>query len=93
MCLWQQGIKTLLVYDGNNIIVGIVLEAYSPLGNPGTPIRKSEDPSVLHDPVVTDIAEKHKITIGQVLLYFFIYSLVDHQARSLGCIIVRFLLG
>ena len=48
------------------VISGIVLEAYCPLGNPGSPLRKDDHPSVLQDPVVKDIAEKHKVTVGQV---------------------------
>ena len=54
---------------GEHLILGIVLEAYCPLGNPGTPIRKGDDPSVLDDPVVKDIAEKNKATVGQVFLW------------------------
>ena len=55
------GKQTLLWYDP-----GIVLEAYSPLGNPGSPYRKEEDPNMLEDPIIKDIAEKHKVTIAQV---------------------------
>jgi hypothetical protein len=43
-----------------------VLEAYGPFGNPGSPLRKGEDPNILEDPVIKDIAEKHKVTIAQV---------------------------
>ena len=48
------------------VISGIVLEAYSPLGNPGSSLRKDDHPSILEDPVIKDIAEKHKVTVGQV---------------------------
>ena len=49
-----------------SLFLGIVLEAYSPLGNPSSPFRKSKDPSVLEDPVIKEVAEKHKVSIGQV---------------------------
>ena len=57
------GIKNVLTTRS-----GIVLEAYSPFGNPGSPIRKGEDPIILEDPVIKDIAEKHKVTNAQVYL-------------------------
>ena len=43
-----------------------MLEAYSPLGNPSSPFRQSKDPSVLEDPVIKEVAEKHKVSVGQV---------------------------
>ena len=48
---------------------GITFEAYSPLGNPARPAKKDDDPSVLDDPVVKEIAEKHKATVAQVQHY------------------------
>ena len=45
---------------------GIVVEAYSPLRNPGSPARKGEEPNVFEDPTIKGIAEKHKVTIAQV---------------------------
>jgi diketogulonate reductase-like aldo/keto reductase len=48
------------------MLSGIVLEAYSPFGNPGSSFRKGEEPNILEDPVIKDIAEKHKVTIAQV---------------------------
>lgn len=49
---------------------GIVLEAYSPLGNPARPghMKKDDDPSLLDDPVINEIANKHKSTSAQVIL-------------------------
>ena len=47
---------------------GIIFEAYSPLGNPTRPIKKDDDPSVLDDPIVKEIAEKHKATVAQVAI-------------------------
>ena len=46
------------------IISGIVFEAYAPLGSPGT--MSHDDPVVMEDPVINEIAEKHCATPGQV---------------------------
>ena len=51
----------------DNNTPGIVFEAYSPLGNPGSPLRKGEEPNILEDPVIKEVAEKHKVTVAQVL--------------------------
>lgn len=56
----------VFVLQHNILFSGIVLEAYSPLGNPGSLLRKSKDPSVLEDPVIKEVAENHKVSIGQV---------------------------
>ena len=48
---------------------GIVFEAYSPLGNPGNPFLNEKEPRVLDDPVIKEIAEKHKVSPAQVRLY------------------------
>ena len=49
------------------VIIGIVFEAYAPLGSPGRWDVKSDDPVVMEDPVIKEIAEKHNATPGQVL--------------------------
>ena len=53
---------------------GIVLEAYSPLGNPARPghMKKDDDPSLLDDPVINEIASKHNSTSAQVILTIYI---------------------
>ena len=45
---------------------GILLEVYSPLGNPGRPGKTDTDPVVLEDPVVKEIATKLNCTAAQV---------------------------
>ena len=46
---------------------GMVLEAYSPFINPGSPYKHKDDPNLFEDPVITEIALKHKVTKAQVL--------------------------
>ena len=45
------------------VTTGIVLQAHSPLGTPTRPphYAKDDDPVVMEDPVVLDIAKKHNV--------------------------------
>jgi len=49
---------------------GIALTAYSPLGSPGRPagLVSADDPVLLQEPVLANIAAEHGVTAAQVLL-------------------------
>jgi len=50
---------------------GIILTAYSPLGNPGSQVNTASDKDkLLKDVVVNRLAEKYKKSAGQILLKF-----------------------
>ncbi|KAK5868045.1 hypothetical protein PBY51_012492 [Eleginops maclovinus] len=64
----------------------IVLTAYSPFGSPGRPVelqRGDTDPlKLLEDPVVADIAKKHRHSAAQVLLRYHVQQGVTVIPKS-----------
>ena len=42
------------------------MESYSPLGNPKRPSCPSEDPVIMDEPVLKEIAEELNATVAQV---------------------------
>ncbi|WP_057935930.1 aldo/keto reductase [Algoriphagus resistens] len=70
---------------------GIMMTAYSPLGSPDSRAEKhANDPKLLVDPVVKEIAHKHKVGTGQILIAWSIAREIAvipksvHKERIIG---------
>ncbi len=57
-------------------IAGIVIMAYSPLGNPGRPsfMKNEDDPNPLENSVIKTIAAKHGVPPAHVSRYVLVYA-------------------
>lgn len=75
---------------GSGGVTGIVLEAYSPLGNPGRPDKKDGEPEVMQDSTIRDIASKHHATPAQVGgASLFVIHVVYHLTKGHGSCTVQ----
>jgi alcohol dehydrogenase (NADP+) len=59
---------------------GVHLQAYSPLGTPGA--KEADEPSILTDPVLGKIAEKHNVTVAQVCIAWALQRGTSVVAKS-----------
>ena len=53
--------------------IGIIFEAYSPIGSPGRFMKKENEPVLLEDPVIIEIASKYNATPAQVSDNLFVF--------------------
>ncbi len=63
---------------------GIILTAYSPLGSPGRPsmLKGKDEPSLLADPVIVEIAQTKGVTTAQVLISWSIHRDISVIPKS-----------
>lgn len=67
---------------------GVHVQAYSPLGTPG--YKENDEPSILDDPVLKDMAKKKAVTVGQLALAWSLQrgcsvtpkSVSDHRQKE-----------
>lgn len=52
------------------------------MGNPGNPFLSGDEPRVLDDPVIKEVAEKLKVSTAQVRINYFVLSLTLPSIKS-----------
>ena len=60
----------------------MIITAYSPLGSPDRPWAQPDEPKLLDDPKLVDIAKKHSKTPAQILLRWCIQRGVQAIPKS-----------
>lgn len=60
---------------------GIVVTAFSPLGNPTMPFRKKDDPIIFDEPIIKKIAETHGKTPAQVIFYRSLFLKIPYSSE------------
>lgn len=68
-----------------------MFEAYSPLGNPGSPFLAEDAPRILNDAVIMEIAEKHKASVAQVRYFPVVFVAQALYSRHITFVLYVFL--
>lgn len=63
---------------------GILLTAYSPLGSPDRPWATKDDPLLMDDPKILDIAKKYKKSAAQILIKYQVISFFNTGTFFIG---------
>ena len=75
--VWPNGILCIpppppltCLHYSMHYIIDILVECYSPLGNPQNPYLNVDEPVLMEDPVIKEIASKHRVSIAQVIILY-----------------------